>query len=989
MKTIKIFLASSEELKQDRLEIADLVENLNIKLNKIDFNIQLVKWEYLDSSMGIKHKQEEYNDKLKTCELCIVLYWTKFGMYTKQELDTAYNRLCAGDNPKKLYVYFKDSAELTDELRVFRDSFPQQYGHFYCSYSNVDTLKADFLLQFMEYQSTAIANTGIVEVKNGKVIINGKEYVSLQNVPFAGNNEEYNLLLKNIKKTQKLLAITDEDDPDYSDYASELQELEEKLSKMESSLWDTALMITRLSTTKCSERLKRAMDLFTRGDNKGAQAILNENEIEKDVEHNLNLIKLGEEGRKGIATNIEEYRLKIKTIENEMEERWYSKVDELYKKCIKLGKDILEKEDYASLLSDYGDFLKGESEYEKIEEIYKESLSILYELEQKQKGSCDKLICWNLRNLSEYYINSNQYTLAEKVLTELLEFLKDTDDSARKADALYHLAYLHSMMLKYELAEEELKKAIALAEGSGSELNKDVLTHCLYQLGLLYKNTNRLTEAEDYANKTIKIYLTDCPDIKDSFAARVYQLLGNIYSLEGKNPTSIQMHKKSEEINRELMKRDPNAYRISLVCDLGNLSAIHAQIGDYDTAIQELKEALENITTLFEKYPLQYSEFYAHVVQDLAHLLKNTKKYKEATDLLKKSLEAYEILKNTDAERHLFQLAHALNLQGCIFLENREYQQAREALCSALKLRKELSQQYGEKHLTDVAQTLTNIALLNCDTYNFEESEKQYFEIIEIYELLTEKHEQNHEIDTALVYLNIAWLFLKQKEYDKAIQYGIISVNTFKSTPDSKIKDKFESLSLEAQALHNLSVAYFNKGLRDDAYITISESIKITKELSQANPNVYAIQLATDYNKLGYFKYKQGEFNTAEEIAQESYNITINYDIKPSIMMSLDTLACIHRELGKYEIAENEFLKCIAFCQELLPIDNQYYNGKLAHEYIELTKLYYSCGDLKKYTISIENSIKHMDFLDDNHKFDFQDDINELNKIQNIKNSQP
>lgn len=103
MKTIKIFLASSEELKQERLELADLVEHLNHTLAKLDLHIQLVKWEYLDSSMGIKHKQEEYNEELRSCELCMVLYWTKFGMYTKTELDTAYNELCAGRNPHKLW----------------------------------------------------------------------------------------------------------------------------------------------------------------------------------------------------------------------------------------------------------------------------------------------------------------------------------------------------------------------------------------------------------------------------------------------------------------------------------------------------------------------------------------------------------------------------------------------------------------------------------------------------------------------------------------------------------------------------------------------------------------------------------------------------------------------------------------------------------------------------------------------------------------------
>lgn len=95
MKTIKIFLASSEELKQERLELADLVENLNQRLGVLDLQIQLVKWEYLDSSIGPKHKQEEYNEALRNCEMCLVLYWTRFGDYTTYELDTAYQELCA------------------------------------------------------------------------------------------------------------------------------------------------------------------------------------------------------------------------------------------------------------------------------------------------------------------------------------------------------------------------------------------------------------------------------------------------------------------------------------------------------------------------------------------------------------------------------------------------------------------------------------------------------------------------------------------------------------------------------------------------------------------------------------------------------------------------------------------------------------------------------------------------------------------------------
>lgn len=82
MKTIKKFLASSEELKPERDEMDTLVGNLNLRLSLFDLNIQLVKWEFLDSSMGPKHKQEEYNEELRDCDICLVLFWTRFGDYT-------------------------------------------------------------------------------------------------------------------------------------------------------------------------------------------------------------------------------------------------------------------------------------------------------------------------------------------------------------------------------------------------------------------------------------------------------------------------------------------------------------------------------------------------------------------------------------------------------------------------------------------------------------------------------------------------------------------------------------------------------------------------------------------------------------------------------------------------------------------------------------------------------------------------------------------
>lgn len=146
MKTIKVFLASSDELEMERLQFDSLFNHLNRIFRPRGLYLELSKWEYLDSSMGPKHKQDEYNEELKTCEMCMVMYWTRFGEYTGEELMTAYEELKAGRNPRKLYVFFKEPGDIIPELQSFKESFATEFGHFYCKFENVDSMRLHFLL---------------------------------------------------------------------------------------------------------------------------------------------------------------------------------------------------------------------------------------------------------------------------------------------------------------------------------------------------------------------------------------------------------------------------------------------------------------------------------------------------------------------------------------------------------------------------------------------------------------------------------------------------------------------------------------------------------------------------------------------------------------------------------------------------------------------------------------------------------------------------
>ena len=140
MKTIKVFVASSEELCEERKELSDLFAHLNRVFKCRGIELEISKWEFLDESMGPLRKQEEYNREIKTCDMCLVLYWTKIGDYTSEELQTAYNELLAGRKPYKLYIYFKEVGEIGKDVVDFKASFEKRYGHFYCKYENIDTL---------------------------------------------------------------------------------------------------------------------------------------------------------------------------------------------------------------------------------------------------------------------------------------------------------------------------------------------------------------------------------------------------------------------------------------------------------------------------------------------------------------------------------------------------------------------------------------------------------------------------------------------------------------------------------------------------------------------------------------------------------------------------------------------------------------------------------------------------------------------------------
>jgi hypothetical protein len=111
----KIFLASSEELQEDRRAFEIMLARLNPQWRSRDITFEIVVWENFIDAMSKEGLQKEYNQAIQDCDVFVMLFFTKVGRYTLEEFEAAFADLEAGTGPK-IYTYFRNDFILTGNL---------------------------------------------------------------------------------------------------------------------------------------------------------------------------------------------------------------------------------------------------------------------------------------------------------------------------------------------------------------------------------------------------------------------------------------------------------------------------------------------------------------------------------------------------------------------------------------------------------------------------------------------------------------------------------------------------------------------------------------------------------------------------------------------------------------------------------------------------------------------------------------------------------
>jgi len=185
MKKIKIFLASSNELAEERRRF----EIDTYRKTKAWFDdgifLHLDIWEDLTARMSQTRSQDDYNKKIDESDIFVLLAYTKVGMYTAEEFETAFGAFKETKKPF-IFTYFKQTNGKTEpSLQAFQEKL-KALEHFYESYQDFDGLWKKFNIELERLAKEDFRKNDWQKTNSGKygdVTINTQINKSVINKP--------------------------------------------------------------------------------------------------------------------------------------------------------------------------------------------------------------------------------------------------------------------------------------------------------------------------------------------------------------------------------------------------------------------------------------------------------------------------------------------------------------------------------------------------------------------------------------------------------------------------------------------------------------------------------------------------------------------------------------------------------------------------------------------------------------------------------------
>ena len=880
-KIIKVNVFASSNLEEVKCVVSDLLLQLNrsFRLQGIEFALA----DPCDEGTG---------------DMAIALYWKDFGDLPQQKFESAYESLKAGNNPQKIYVFFKESSEgLEEAMQAFKDAFDKKYGHFYCVFEHLDSIKFELATQCLSYLPKN-GNEQISINDDGNVELFGEHIANIENLPFAKFNSKRKSLLRQISKgeeeVEELKSESDESPNDEDlqetlrDAIEKLHDLKEELTKYDDLLFTRALYFARESVKEMDERVAKSRELFNKGKMSEANKVFDRQEMKRDEER-FKQIKAAND--QAFERLIQEYNTAAQVVMLDeslnIKERFVQACED-YENVIRIAHEISYlKEDLGEMMLEYARLLEDFNEFDRAERIYKLTIIIYSKLDNEGTDKYADDIARLFNFLAVLYTKLNRFSEAEGAYKKGLEIVsklaeKESAYIVRVCQTLTNLSMLHTTLKKFEEAEQEVITALEgmrrINEIAPGLFIKDI-AHSLHNLATIYLKLRKF----DLAEKALK---------------------------------------EAVNIKRDLFKKFPEEYAVDFSFSLNNLAYLHEEIGKLNEAECEYTEVVNTLETLEGRNAISAEALLATALQNLSLVNAKLGKYTDAKQEMDRAIDIYRCLVDNNPNPYKSDLARSLHNRSMILRDIGRLSEAEKDEETSLAYYSELIVNNPDIYLEYYAMGLTSLAEIHVELNQVEKALHE-FELGLVYlRKLDKTNPGTYSKKIADTIGDLVNLKRQIGNLDKIEDLMVERISIYES-----LFDKDSNSCKDELAFSLLDLAYFhfvNKKF-DDAEKEWGEGLSILRKIVEQNPCLYDYQacIAISMIKLGDISLACERFNEAEERYLETLAIyrklaAISPDVYDSDVASiLNTLANLHRDINKLEEAESEYEEALCIYKRL------------------------------------------------------------------------
>ena len=893
MKNITVFLASSDELKNDRNSFHSLVASLDEIFEPRGYRIRCRRWEDFSAFCTGTRTQDDYNRIVRASDICICMFHRKAGEYTIEEFNQALDEYVKNQSHPKTFVYIRAliEGEMEDEaLKRFKEDLFDRVGHYWCNYATDDAMKLHFVMQLERIIPSVSGNASVTEgnhfkIENGVVSLYGHKIAELDNLSFAAENPEYLSLKESIARLNTEIARlratgVAELQPIIDEKQAELYKKRESLNRLESQLFDLALSINKLigSGTPVSERKRLAIEMFERGNSKGVVEILNEKDIaadaaqaRKEIEQGKLLVDSGrsliEAGLQKTRSLAEEYVLRAKALMTDYAEpRRFELACHAYEQGIELIRANLSEEELAKSLFEYGHFLQTNKRYDLAEARYRENLDIYQRLEVISPQAYEPGLATTQNNLGLLYSDTQCYGESEEMYLSAVEIYQ-------------RLSVANPQVYEPDLARTR------------------------NNLGCLYDNTQRYKESEEMYLSVLTVYqrLTIAnPQVYELDLARTQNNLGNLYRDTRRYEDSEKMYLSAVEIYQRLSVANPQVYEPDLAMTQNNLGNLYRDTQRY----KESEEMYLSVLTVYQRLTIANLQVYepdlARAQNNLGNLYRDTQRYKESEEMYLSAVEIYQRLSVANPQVYEPDLAMVQNNLGLLYSDIQRYEDSEKMHLSAVEIYRRLAAANPQVYEPDLAETQNDLGILYSDTRRYEESEEMYLSAMEIRRRLAVANPQVYEPGLARTQYNLGCLYSDTRRYEESEKMYLSAMEIRRRLAVANPQVYEPDL---ADTQYNLGCLYYNIQRYEESGEMYLSALKVYQRLTVADPQVYEPYLVRACNNLSFLFLAQGNFEEAERYAREgakydSTHHTIYTNLAASLLFQ-----------GRYAEAEEIYLR--------------------------------------------------------------------------------